>query len=184
MHGVRLRRRHPGRCILSSGKSNDNANALAVIRSERHVRWEMAKVVRTPEGSSGVRCFLWAGFVRRSGPVKKDLKMNTAAQETRPRTLLEIAGATMTPARLRNAAIVVIDAQQEYVDGALALPAILRSMRSERCSPGCARQNADHPHRAPGTAGRSVRSGLAGGRDRLTSYPGPGRSRRCQTPAQ
>jgi len=50
--------------------------------------------------------------------------MNTAAKETRPRTLLEIAGATMTPARLRNAAIVVIDAQQEYVDGALALPAI------------------------------------------------------------
>lgn len=42
----------------------------------------------------------------------------------RPRTLLEMAGATATPARLRTAAIVVIDAQQEYVDGLLALPGI------------------------------------------------------------
>jgi nicotinamidase-related amidase len=42
----------------------------------------------------------------------------------RPKTLLEIAGATARPARLRDAAIVVIDAQQEYVDGLLALPAV------------------------------------------------------------
>jgi len=42
----------------------------------------------------------------------------------RPKTLLEIAGATATPARLGTAAIVVIDAQQEYVDGKLALPAV------------------------------------------------------------
>jgi nicotinamidase-related amidase len=42
----------------------------------------------------------------------------------RPKTLLEIAGATVRPARLRDAAIVVIDAQQEYVDGLLALPEI------------------------------------------------------------
>ena len=40
------------------------------------------------------------------------------------KTLLEIAGATATPARLGNAAVVVIDAQQEYVDGRLALPDI------------------------------------------------------------
>jgi nicotinamidase-related amidase len=40
----------------------------------------------------------------------------------RPRTLMEIAGVTATPARLSNAAVVVIDAQQEYVDGLLALP--------------------------------------------------------------
>src|SRR5262249_21260371 len=38
------------------------------------------------------------------------------------KTLLEIAGGTATPARLGNAAIVVIDAQHEYVDGRLALP--------------------------------------------------------------
>jgi len=41
-----------------------------------------------------------------------------------PKTLLEIAGATVTPARLSNAAVVVIDAQQEYVDGMLALPGV------------------------------------------------------------
>jgi nicotinamidase-related amidase len=42
----------------------------------------------------------------------------------RPRTLLEIAGVTATPARLTDAAVVVVDAQQEYVDGLLALPAV------------------------------------------------------------
>src|SRR5262249_61030992 len=41
-----------------------------------------------------------------------------------PKTLLEIAGAKVTPARLSNAAVVVIDAQQEYVDGVLKLPDI------------------------------------------------------------
>jgi nicotinamidase-related amidase len=41
-----------------------------------------------------------------------------------PRTLLQIAGVTAAPARLRDAAIVVIDAQQEYVDGMLPLPAV------------------------------------------------------------
>jgi len=50
--------------------------------------------------------------------------MNKTAKETYPRTLLEIAGVTTAAARLRDAAIVVIDAQQEYIDGALALPAI------------------------------------------------------------
>jgi nicotinamidase-related amidase len=42
----------------------------------------------------------------------------------RPRTLMEIAGVTATPARLSKAAVVVIDAQQEYVDGLLALPGV------------------------------------------------------------
>jgi nicotinamidase-related amidase len=40
----------------------------------------------------------------------------------RPQTLLEMAGARPTPARLAEAAVVVIDAQREYVDGVLALP--------------------------------------------------------------
>lgn len=39
----------------------------------------------------------------------------------RPRTLLELAGVTPAPARLGNAAVVVIDAQREYVDGKLPL---------------------------------------------------------------
>jgi len=41
-----------------------------------------------------------------------------------PKTLLEMAGAKPAPARLANAAVVVIDAQHEYVDGALALPGV------------------------------------------------------------
>jgi nicotinamidase-related amidase len=42
----------------------------------------------------------------------------------RPQTLLEMAGVTPAPPRLSQAAVVVIDAQREYVDGRLALPAI------------------------------------------------------------
>ena len=41
-----------------------------------------------------------------------------------PKTLLAMAGATPTPARLANAALVVIDAQQEYVDGRLPLAGV------------------------------------------------------------
>ena len=39
----------------------------------------------------------------------------------RPKTLLEMSGAAAPPSRLATAAIVVIDAQREYVDGRLAL---------------------------------------------------------------
>ncbi len=42
----------------------------------------------------------------------------------RPRTLLELAGAGAAPARLANSVVVVIDAQHEYVDGALPLPGV------------------------------------------------------------
>jgi len=41
-----------------------------------------------------------------------------------PKTLLEMAGVTNAPARLSEAVVVVIDAQHEYVDGALVLPQI------------------------------------------------------------
>jgi nicotinamidase-related amidase len=41
---------------------------------------------------------------------------------TAPRTLLEAAGASLTPSRLRDAVVVVVDAQREYVDGLLPLP--------------------------------------------------------------
>lgn len=40
----------------------------------------------------------------------------------RPMTLLELAGAPPPPARLADAVLVVIDAQHEYLDGALPLP--------------------------------------------------------------
>jgi nicotinamidase-related amidase len=38
-----------------------------------------------------------------------------------PKTLFEMAGAKPEPARLSNSALVIIDAQREYVDGALPL---------------------------------------------------------------
>ena len=41
-----------------------------------------------------------------------------------PRTLLDLAGVTPTPARLANATVVVIDAQREYVDGLLPLAGV------------------------------------------------------------
>ena len=39
----------------------------------------------------------------------------------RPKTLLELAGASAMPSRLADAAVVVIDAQRDYVDGKLPL---------------------------------------------------------------
>ena len=41
-----------------------------------------------------------------------------------PQTLLALAGATLRPAGLSEAAVVIIDAQREYLDGALSLPGI------------------------------------------------------------
>ncbi len=41
-----------------------------------------------------------------------------------PKTLLELSGASLTPSALSDATIVVIDAQNEYVDGMLALPGV------------------------------------------------------------
>jgi nicotinamidase-related amidase len=41
-----------------------------------------------------------------------------------PKTLLEMAGAKPAPLRLREAVVVVVDAQHEYVDGALPLPGV------------------------------------------------------------
>jgi len=41
-----------------------------------------------------------------------------------PKTLIEMAGGKPTPARLANAVVVVIDAQHEYVDGALPLAGV------------------------------------------------------------
>lgn len=41
-----------------------------------------------------------------------------------PKTLLEMAGADLRPGALAQSAVVVIDAQNEYLDGKLALPGI------------------------------------------------------------
>ncbi|MDJ0950535.1 MAG: cysteine hydrolase family protein [Alphaproteobacteria bacterium] len=41
-----------------------------------------------------------------------------------PKTLLALSGADLTPSRLADSALVLIDCQMEYVDGALALPGV------------------------------------------------------------
>jgi nicotinamidase-related amidase len=41
-----------------------------------------------------------------------------------PKTLLELSGADMRPAPLSGATLVIIDAQNEYLDGKLALPGV------------------------------------------------------------
>ena len=43
---------------------------------------------------------------------------------TQPKTLFELSGATPTPHRLADSAVVMIDAQMEYVTGRLALPGV------------------------------------------------------------
>lgn len=43
---------------------------------------------------------------------------------TAPKTLLSLAGASPAPAPLSQAGLVIIDAQNEYMDGTLALPGI------------------------------------------------------------
>lgn len=43
---------------------------------------------------------------------------------SQPKTLLEMAGADMTPNALSNSALVLIDCQMEYVSGAVPLPGV------------------------------------------------------------
>jgi nicotinamidase-related amidase len=43
---------------------------------------------------------------------------------TTPKTLLEMAGADLTPPPLAQSVLVIIDAQNEYLDGKLALPGV------------------------------------------------------------
>ena len=47
---------------------------------------------------------------------------------TTPKTLLEMSGADMWPAPLATSTLVIIDAQNEYLDGKLALPGIVPAM--------------------------------------------------------
>ncbi|MBI5891422.1 MAG: cysteine hydrolase [Nitrosomonadales bacterium] len=44
--------------------------------------------------------------------------------DTFPKTLFEMAGAKSEPAKLSNAVLIIIDAQREYVDGALPLAGV------------------------------------------------------------
>jgi nicotinamidase-related amidase len=47
-----------------------------------------------------------------------------------PRTLLEMSGADMRPAPLAQSTLVIIDAQNEYLDGKLALPGIAPALEA------------------------------------------------------
>ena len=50
--------------------------------------------------------------------------MTTSLAQSQARTILELSGAPMPPARLADAVLLVIDAQREYVDGALPLAGV------------------------------------------------------------
>src|SRR5262245_46986465 len=49
-----------------------------------------------------------------------------------PKTLLQIANAPLDPSPLERSALVVIDAQLEYVDGVVPLKGIARAIREAR----------------------------------------------------
>jgi nicotinamidase-related amidase len=57
-----------------------------------------------------------SGYISGSNLVSKDLTMPA------PRTLLEMAGADLSPPRLSAACLVLIDLQNEYVAGPIAVP--------------------------------------------------------------
>lgn len=73
-----------------------------------------------------------------------------------PKTLLEMAGASAAPPRLDQAAVLVIDAQREYVDGALPLagvqPALgqIRALLERARSAGATVIHVKHRGRAGG----------------------------------
>lgn len=50
--------------------------------------------------------------------------MSQQATGSIPQTMFEMAGVKLEPARLANSVLVIIDAQREYLDGALPLPGI------------------------------------------------------------
>jgi len=52
------------------------------------------------------------------------------ATMTTPKTLLELSGADLRPPRLRDAALVMIDLQNEYLEGPIALPDAKRAIAS------------------------------------------------------
>lgn len=54
--------------------------------------------------------------------------MQTMQTTVPPKTLLELAGVRSAPPRLAEASIVVIDAQREYVDGALPLSGVTEAL--------------------------------------------------------
>jgi nicotinamidase-related amidase len=58
---------------------------------------------------------------------------------TEPKTLLELAGADLTPAKVRDATLVLIDYQNEYVAGPLGLPGAAPAVQRAAALLGLAR---------------------------------------------
>ena len=103
-----------------------------------------------------------------------------------PKTLLQMAGANPAPPPLSESTVVVIDAQREYTDGKLPLTNVRAGARRNRqaaaarpCTAG-----AGDPYRAPGQAGRRVRTGHTGLRGRLAGDAGARRSRGVEDSAE
>ena len=63
-------------------------------------------------------------FLMHAGLAAPVVAAGAAAATPRPKTLLDLAGQTLKPSRLSQAALVVIDAQNEYRHGPLALNGI------------------------------------------------------------
>jgi nicotinamidase-related amidase len=93
-----------------------------------------------------------------------------------PKTLLQMAGISATPARLSEAAVVVIDSQREYVDGAMPLPLVQPALDEIERLLGRARaQEAPIIHVVHhGRAGGAFAPGSAGAEIAPQAAPAPG----------
>ena len=89
-----------------------------------------------------------------------------------PKTLFEMAGVKVAPSRLADSAVVVIDAQREYVDGALPLPGVqpalgeIRSLLDRARAAGAPIIHVRHEGRpggafAPGSPGAEIAASVA-----------------------
>lgn len=82
-----------------------------------------------------------------------------------PKTLLELSGADMRPPPLATSALVIIDAQNEYLDGKLALPGVKQALDALARLLGKAREagapvvHVQHKGRAGGLFDLEARSG-------------------------
>jgi len=59
--------------------------------------------------------------------------------DTGPKTLMQLAGAPLTPSTLSDAALVLIDLQNEYLEGPISLPAAEGAIESAACLLAAAR---------------------------------------------
>lgn len=84
---------------------------------------------------------------------------------TTPKTLLEMSGADMRPAPLATSTLVIIDAQNEYLDGKLALPEVkpaveaLARLLAKARSAGAPVVHIQHKGRAGGLFDLDARGG-------------------------